>query len=297
MPEITAVQYMTENLDIWLKDNQILGFSPTKNPTRYAHVQHFFSTPIDILDVYRRGKNSVVITNRGAMVLKYNLSGNVFRRDTIQSDDKFMRGFFTLQSGDYIVFSDKINLANIDILEGITNTSNIEQILSQKLGPEFWPHLSNGTSADGNWWKNILIGKGKGTQLLYTALKNQQKVAGIGNIIAIETLFRSKISPELRCCDVSDIQWSTLATQIKIVVEHSMKQHRSMRLQERSKITDRRRFSGILHLVSEGKHRAKGYVIYGRLNEICPQCGEAYIKKKKVGSQPLYWCSNCQRTS
>ena len=297
MPEITAVQYMTENIAIWLKDNQIVGFSPTKIPTKYAHVQRFFSTPIDILDVYRRGKNSVVITNRGTMLLKYNLSGNVFRRDTIQSDDKFMRGFFILQSGDYIVFSDKINLANIDILEGITNTSNIEQILSQKLGPEFWPHLSNGASADGNWWKNILIGKGKGTQLLHTALKNQQKVAGIGNIIAIETLFRSKISPELRCCDLSDMQWSTLARQIEIVVEHSMKQHRSMRLQEQSKTSDSRRFSGILHLVSEGKHRAEGYVIYGRLNEICPQCREAHIKKTKVGSQPLYWCPNCQRTS
>lgn len=297
MPEITAVQYMTENLAIWLQDNQIVEFSPTKIPTKYTHVQHFFRSPVDILDVYRRGKNSVVITNRGAMILKYNLSGNVFRRDTIQSDDKFIRGFFTLQSGDYIVFSDKINLANIDILEGITDTSKIEQILSQKLGPEFWPHLSNGTSPDGDWWKNVLIGKGKGTQLVYTALKNQQKVAGIGNIIAIETLFRSKISPELRCCDLSNTQWSILAAQIEIVVEHSMKQHRSMRLQEQKYTKNIRNFSGILHLVSEGKHRADGYLIYGRLHEICPQCDAAHIKKTKVGSQPLYWCPNCQRIS
>tara|TARA_B100000925_G_scaffold290177_1_gene274750 strand:+ start:713 stop:1606 length:894 start_codon:yes stop_codon:yes gene_type:complete len=297
MPEITAVQYMTENLAIWLDNNQILKFSPAKTPTKYAHVQHFFSSPVDVLDVYRRGKNSIVITNRGTMILKYNLSGNVFRRDEIHSNDKFMRGFFTLGSGDYIIFSDKINLAHIDILEGVTDTSTIEHILSKKLGPEFWPHLSDGKSPDGNWWKNILIGKGKGKQLLYTAIKNQQKVAGIGNIIAIEALFRSKISPELRCCDLNDMQWSKLAQQIGIVVEHSLEQHRSLRLKEQSKISDSRCFSGILHLVSEGKHRAEGYVIYGRLNEICPECDEVHIKKTKVGCQPLYWCPNCQRTS
>ena len=73
-------------------------------------------------------------------------------------------------------FSDKINLANIDILEEITDTSTIEQILSPKLGPEFWPCISNSTSPDGDWWKNVLIGKGKGRQLLYTALKNQQRL-------------------------------------------------------------------------------------------------------------------------
>ena len=50
------------------------------------------------------------------MVLKYNLSEMFLERDTIQSDDKLYAAF-TLQSGDYIVFSDKINLAHIDILE------------------------------------------------------------------------------------------------------------------------------------------------------------------------------------
>ena len=85
--------------------------------------------------------------------------------------------------------------------------------------------------------------------------------------------------------------------QIEIVVEYSMKQHRSMRLQEQKYTDNIRHFSGILHLVSEGKHRADGYLIYGRRHEICPQCDAAHIKKTKVGSQPLYWCPNCQRIS
>ena len=151
-------------------------------------------------------------------------------------------------------------------------------------------------SPDGDWWKNILCRKRQRNTTFVYRTEKPTKVAGIGNIMLLKHCF-DRISPELRCCDLSDMQWSTLATQIESVVEYSMKQHRSMRLQEQKHTKNIRNFSGVLHLVSEGKHRADGYLIYGRLHEICPQCEAAHIKKTKVGSQPLYWCPNCQRTS
>jgi formamidopyrimidine-DNA glycosylase len=291
MPELTAVQYMTENLAIWLQNNKILSFSSCI--AKYQHVQNFLSQPVDVIDVYRRGKNSVLVTKKGTLILGYNLSGNIFRtKNNEHGKRKFMRGFFSLQRGDFLIFSDKINLAKIDILKGITQRTEIESVMSKKIGPEFWPQLP-----DGIWWKKTLFGKGRGKQSLYAALKNQKKIAGIGNIIAIETLFRSRISPTVKCMDLVDSEWSTLATQIGFVIDLSMKQHRSLRQQEQSKTKDKYSFSGVLHLVSEGKHRADGYLIYGRVDEPCPQCKKEHIKKTKVGSQPLYWCPHCQKTS
>ena len=83
-----------------------------------------------------------------------------------------------------------------------------------------------------------------------------------GNIVSI------KYSPELRCCDLSDMQWSTLATQIEIVVEYSMKQHRSMRQQNRDIQRSNKSFFRESYTWCRKANIEQMDIIYGRLHEI-----------------------------
>ena len=55
------------------------------------------------------------------------------------------------------------------------NTSKIEQIIRNWV-LSFDLRLSNGTSPNGDWWKNILVGKGKERNFCIPALKTQQKL-------------------------------------------------------------------------------------------------------------------------
>ena len=147
----------------------------------YINIEDFFATGSDIVDIHRRGKNSNVITTKGTMILGYNLSGNICRSDI--ATGKFMRIIFC--KAEIFHFLTR-SIGQNRYFGKYPERTAVEMKLSQKLGREFRVLSPNGT-----WWKETLIGKGKGEQLLYLALKNQKKVVGIGNIISIETLWRS----------------------------------------------------------------------------------------------------------
>lgn len=76
-----------------------------------------------------------------------------------------------------------------------------------------------GNRFDGAW----LAQKGRGRRSSIKALLlDQRVVAGLGNIYVSEALFRARIHPARAAGDVSEAEYATLATQIRIVLEEAI---------------------------------------------------------------------------
>ena len=290
MPEITAVTYMTDNLKIWLKDVSIEGvtFYASANGKR-IHLDRMSCPTGAPLQIIRRGKHSVVIFERGALIFCYNLSGKVVQ--ITESEPEQMRLELQLSNGRKLGWVDRINLGEIHWLasDGDPIVAKVGSwFKTQKnLGPEFWPERRSW-----EWWKGRF---GHKKRFLYQLLLDQSNIAGIGNIIALETLFRAKIAPQTRASDLDDSAWGRVQSSVYEVVEASSAQHRALRLKQQDKEGEQA-FRGELSLVAEGDVEAKGFLIYGRKGGKCPACTDGIIQKSKMAGRPIYWCPLCQKS-
>jgi formamidopyrimidine-DNA glycosylase len=285
MPEITAVQYMTDNLRIWLSGRTIkaVHFSASTNHKR-IHLGDLLLPTEACSPPWRRGKHSIIPIGKGAIVLSYNLSAKVLR--TTKYEPKNSRLVFELDNSEFIAWKDRINLGEIRWFPDRGHKDNtlhtfFDQV--KNLGPEFWPQLR-----DGQWWQSILENR---KARLYTLLLNQSVVAGIGNIIALETMHKLGLSLNVRPNELSLAQWGEFSTAIRTVVDASMYHHNSLRITEQ-KSSDP--FRGELLFVSEGHTVAKGFTIYGRSGEKCRNCTDGIIIKSRIQGRPTYACNHCQ---
>ncbi|MEM7449011.1 MAG: DNA-formamidopyrimidine glycosylase family protein [Myxococcota bacterium] len=114
-------------------------------------------------------------------------------------------------------------------------------------------------------------------QAIKTALMDQSKIAGLGNIHASEALWHAEVAPVWPCRSLKDESWSRLATGIEATFERTLN----------------RDSSDTIHYVSEG---AENYFwVYQKNDTPCPRCG-APIKKMQLGGRATYYCAHCQPT-
>ena len=276
MPEITAVIFMTDNIRTWVSGLSIIQMDVMEghNPNR-IHISEMPKNTGMCTGVIRRGKTTILSFDKGYLLFSYQLSGKIILDSS--SRQPHTRVVIKLSNGKKLLWIDKINFGSIHWFTNLSNLKNKQQ----NLGPEFWP-----IQKSGEWWKNICNSK----SAIHKVLIDQKRVAGIGNIIAIETLHRSGIHPSKPANTISPIQWDKLAKSIRMVVKESQDQHNALR----EKQIKQGIFNGNLDFVSEGHTRAEGYQIYGREHEDCPQCKKASIIKIRLAGRPIYLCPKCQ---
>ena len=111
---------------------------------------------------------------------------------------------------------------------------------------------------------------------------DQKVVAGIGNIIALESLHRVKLPLSTKADSLKDEQWTALAKAIRTVVAASLEQHGQLREKGQMGLDNPRHLRGELKLVAEGHTEAKGFLIYGRAGATCPSCRGGSSKRAKL---------------
>ncbi len=112
-------------------------------------------------------------------------------------------------------------------------------------------------------------------------LLDQSVIAGIGNIYADETLFRSGIRPQHKVGKLSQAEIKALSMNIKKVLEQAIKAGGSS-LEYFLKING-----------AAGKF-SNQHQVYGRAGLPCLRCGHALISAK-VGSRTSTYCRYCQK--
>jgi len=107
-----------------------------------------------------------------------------------------------------------------------------------------------------------------------SALMDQSKLAGIGNIYADEILYQAGLRPNARIGDLSDQQLACLFQIMRRVLHEAV---------------DR----GVLAEGMEGSPPTDWLLTHRAKNERCPRCGTAF-QTSKVGGRTGYFCPSCQ---
>jgi len=103
-----------------------------------------------------------------------------------------------------------------------------------------------------------------------SALMNQSKLAGIGNVYSDEILFRARIRPDVKAPELGEAQLESLHDAMGDVLEMAIKKLRAGEALPRNWLA---------------RHREEG--------ETCPRCGED-LSHDKIGGRTAWFCANCQ---
>jgi formamidopyrimidine-DNA glycosylase len=114
-----------------------------------------------------------------------------------------------------------------------------------------------------------------GRRPIKVALMDQSKLAGVGNIQAVEALFLARIAPARRADTLSADEWAALARAIPAQLARTIG------------FTD----ADEVQYVTRGGDNP--FSVYGRAEQACPRCG-APIATDRHSGRATFWCPGCQ---
>ncbi len=139
--------------------------------------------------------------------------------------------------------------------------------LSQGLGPDALDAPQTGAQ---------LAARFLTPRAIKVALLDQDRLAGMGNIHAVEALWRAHLHPDTRCVDLDAKAWEALAGAITAQLHHGL---------------DLVAADGIAYL-SDGVI-TNPFEVYGRAGEACRRCGGRIQGEVRAG-RSTFWCPDCQ---
>ena len=282
MPELPEVETVRRGLD-QLTTNQVIEGSEVLLPRTIAYPLSVaeFDTHImgsAITSWQRRGKYLIAqLLDQAAKPAGYlgvhlRMTGQLLWVKQSDSLQKHTRVRLLFPNNQELRFVDTRTFGKFWL---VPPTSSPEAIITglQKLGPE--PFATEFTS-------DYLAAKlSKRRRNIKTLLLDQNIVAGIGNIYADETLFKSKIRPETLATDLTTSQIDQLHTAIIEVLQTAIDQGGTT-------------FSDFLNLLGVNGNYGDSALVYGRQGEPCRIC-QTPIEKIKLGGRSSHFCPKCQR--
>lgn len=121
----------------------------------------------------------------------------------------------------------------------------------------------------------------RGKRRVKSALLDQTRVAGVGNIYADETLHRAGVSPLRRLDELSPAEVERIHAALREVLREAISRGGSS-------ISDYVDLRG-----SRGGFQAE-HRVYRREGEPCPRCGRP-IRREVVSGRSSYFCPKCQK--
>ena len=264
MPELPEVETVKEDILPFVKGriireievislkNILKGISP-------SHLKRELESK-KIVDVERRAKYLIFKLASGRyFTVHLGMTGRI-----LFAPDDYVKAVFYLSGGRTLYFSDARRFGKIRFYKNYPDL---------KLGPE-----PLGREFTAERFKEMLKNKKTAIKI---ALLDQKFVAGLGNIYAIESLFRAGIHPKRPANKLSGAEAKKLYYHIKKVLAEAL----GYRGTSDSWFLDAHGKKGGFQL------RLK---IYGRKGEPCFKCGTP-IKRIVMGQRGTYFCPKCQK--
>lgn len=132
-------------------------------------------------------------------------------------------------------------------------------------------------------FQKVLFPSGSGRAgNIKAVLMKQKLIAGIGNIYADEILFQAKVNPSRPVKTLTAEEIKEIFRAIDIILKKAIKYRGTT-------------FNN--YLDGEGKkgNFMKFLKVYGRKNELCPDCRRAKIIQKKIAGRGTHFCPVCQK--
>ena len=261
MPELPEVEFARRNLSKWLRRAKIVDAA--------AHAKRIIGSKElaavvgrTVKSIERRGKWIRVVLDDGTRLFShFGLTGKWVLRDRGAPTERFERARIdtaksSLRYVDARMFG-RIEVAKDDV-KGWS-----------KLGPD---PLVDGI--DVPRLEKLLARRQRSVK---ETLLDQKVLAGIGNIQAIESLWRARLDPRTRADALSKRDVRTLAKAIEWSID------RTLALQDGPEIT-----------YVEESRAANPFMVYGKRGKPCPRC-KTSLERIVLGGRGTYLCPTCQR--
>jgi formamidopyrimidine-DNA glycosylase len=195
MPELPEVEGARVHLERWLSGRRITAFDVLDPKILVQDAGDGSALNASSPCVTRRAKYLILSAGSEAWILHFRMTG-ALRRDGPG------RARWTLDDGSQVILEDPRRFAEIWRIPAAAVPAFFE---ARALGPEPWP-----LHRDGDWWAARLAGA---HGPLKSALLDQSRVAGLGNIMAAELLWRARLSPLRRADDLAPTELDRLAAE------------------------------------------------------------------------------------
>lgn len=223
-----------------------------------------------VTGVSRRGKN-VVLELEGAhrLVINLGMTGRVVTSDAPRAGElRHVAVAFHLADGRAILYDDARRFGDIDLRDERGWAERDAELGVEPLSDAFTPELLHAlTRASITPIRNWLL--------------DQRRIAGVGNIYAIEALFRAGVRPTRRARTLTKRETAALRDTLRAVLQESIDARGTT-------ISDYRDASG------ERGNFDQRLRVYDREGLPCVTCGTA-IRRVVLANRSAFYCRTCQR--
>jgi formamidopyrimidine-DNA glycosylase len=283
MPELPEVETIVRDLDKELKRKKIIAIkSSDKKALQLTGPELESVIGKEIKSVSRRAKMIVFDLAGSFLIIHLKLTGQlVLKTKTglvagghpIANEGRglpngFTRVIFKFNDGSELFFNDVRRFGWIKLAVGDDFSQFDSQFGVEPLSPDFTLE----------YFKKVLVSRPK--TAVKQALMDQEKIAGIGNIYADESLFAAGIKPFRRVSTLKAAEIEKLWRAIPKILLFAIK-HRGTS------------FNDYVDAQGEVGNFVRYLKVYGRAGEKCRVCGEL-VKKMKLGGRGTHWCEHCQ---
>lgn len=274
MPELPEAETIVRDLQA-----RVPGSTVTQVVVTHADVLHRGLTPRALEEgvrgrqvhgVSRRGKNVVVeLTGDWRVIINLGMTGRVVTSDVPRAGElRHIAVRFDLHDGRAMLYDDARRFGDIDLRDAAGWAERDAELGIEPLSRDFTPgrlHALTRTS----------------TSPIRSWLLDQRRVAGIGNIYALEALFRAGIRPTRRAKTLRRRETAALRDALQAVLRESIDARGTT-------ISDYRDASG------ERGDFERRLRVYDRAGEPCAAC-DAPIKRVVLSNRSAFYCPACQK--
>ena len=231
-----------------------------------------------ISDVRRRGKFIVFDLDGGeALVVSLRMTGKLLY-EVADVDERYVRGAIRFADGTALRFSDTRKFGRMAVIDAAALEAKTERRARMPL------HSSLGQEPLGRaftvpWLRALLRRRPRAA--IKVLLLDQRAIAGIGNIYAIEALWRARIHPLRKAGSLRPAEIERLHEAIRWALRKGIR----MGGASRSDYVDARGRKGRMQ---------REFQVYSRAGEPCPRCGREIVRTV-VGGRGTFHCPRCQR--
>jgi formamidopyrimidine-DNA glycosylase len=268
MPELPEVETIKNELAQYVLDHTITGLTVKDlKIIQKLSLEEFTSGVLGgkIVSLERRGKYLTFHLKTGKkLIFHLRMTGSL----VINEDEtgKYSRAIFYLDSGDYLVFTDRRRLGVIWLVD------NVEDVI-KKMGMEPFDTQFTASSL-----RQLLKSR---TAPVKAILLDQHFIAGVGNMYADEALFAAGIHPEKKAGRLTKKEIGKLYESIKSVLQKAIDN-------KGASVDTYKRPDGV-----NGTAQQEFNVAH-RLGKSCPVCGTP-IQRIPIRNRGSYFCPECQR--
>ncbi|MEP6847534.1 MAG: bifunctional DNA-formamidopyrimidine glycosylase/DNA-(apurinic or apyrimidinic site) lyase [Acidobacteriota bacterium] len=276
MPELPEVEHIARSLDKLVSGRRIVSarllrerLAPDTKPAVFARRLK----NADINFVHRRGKHILFDLGNGRTLITHLRMSGSFSLLTRDADDpKFTHAVFYLDDDTRLAFSDQRHFGLMKVVETkkLYAAPELAKLAPEPFSDEF----------DVEYVKATLKRSGRSIK---EVLLDQTKFCGLGNIYAVEALFRAGIDPRVGASQIPTKKAGPLHESVRSVLYQAIEYGSSVKIDPEN--IERSYFNSA---------DRPEWLVYDRQGEECRSCNSP-IKRIKQGSRSTFFCPKCQR--